>query len=284
MSFKKMRHFQQRLIVSFISIIILFTLIYFSYFPPLIPVFASIIALSIGIAQWEYYRIAQAKQYSPMIKLGITTGVIYSLSVLIATQDPIFSFLPPMTLGLTFLFGFLYFFNNDSKPLANLAITLFGVAYIAIPVSTAISINYFFPEGSLQDGRLWLVYALTTTKVTDAGAYFSGKLLGSRPLATHISPKKTIEGSIGGLASAIVISCLFSLFSPLQIGFWDSIILGTVIGVLAQIGDLGESLLKRDAGVKDSNELPGLGGMLDVLDSLIFTLPIVYFYLHLQNI
>jgi phosphatidate cytidylyltransferase len=137
----------------------------------------------------------------------------------------------------------------------------------------------------MLDGRWWLVYLLVVTKITDIGAYFIGRLWGKRRLAPVLSPKKTIEGAFGGFICAILGSLAMVYIGqefagksfPLHPS--DALWLGIVIGIFGQIGDLAESLLKRDAAAKDSNTLPGLGGILDMLDSLIFTAPIVYFYL-----
>jgi phosphatidate cytidylyltransferase len=143
-----------------------------------------------------------------------------------------------------------------------------------------------FPFGSIQDGRWWLIYVLAVTKMTDIGAYFCGKLFGKTKLAAYISPKKTIEGSLGGLIIGIVTSYVFSEGMhgwltplPMILTVSQSIWLGGITSFLAQFGDLSESLLKRDMGVKDSNQLPGVGGMLDMMDSLVFTAPFIYIYL-----
>ena len=172
--------------------------------------------------------------------------------------------------------------------MGNLAITLFGIIYLTLPISCALRINYFFPEQAAQDGRLWLAYVLLVTKMTDIGAYFCGKTLGKNKLAPSISPKKTIEGALGGLGAALITSLIFTLLAStltiFPMSFLQSIWIGIAMSVLAQLGDLSESLLKRDAGVKDSSHLPGLGGMLDIVDSLIFTLPLMYLLLKMEII
>jgi phosphatidate cytidylyltransferase len=122
--------------------------------------------------------------------------------------------------------------------------------------------------------------------MTDTGAYFTGKKFGKSKLAPHISPKKTIEGALGGMVFSLLTSLCFFFISDLfslsmQISFMESFVLGILVGVIGQIGDLIESLLKRDGGIKDSNQLPGLGGILDVVDSLIFTTPLIYFFLRI---
>jgi phosphatidate cytidylyltransferase len=284
---KNLRH---RLIVSFIALLILLIFIYLAPHPFFKPFFASFIAASIAAALWEYYQITKIKGHRPLTKIGITTSIAYTLAIFINTQYANAVLIPAFVLAIAFVICFLYFFMRESKPLDSLSVTLFGIAYLTIPLSCAVSIVYFFHDRSPQDGRWWLLYGLIVTKMTDTGAYFVGKLAGKHQLAAYISPKKTIEGAIGGVLFAVATSILIPhlasfLSSPysLPLSLFQEVYLGIMIGILAQIGDLGESLLKRDAGIKDSNQLPGLGGMLDIVDSLIFTIPMLYFFLHFQN-
>jgi phosphatidate cytidylyltransferase len=138
---------------------------------------------------------------------------------------------------------------------------------------------------ALHDGRLWLAYLVAVTKITDMGGYFMGKMWGKSKLAPHLSPGKTLIGGIAGFISAILLSLGFFLLSKyfqlesFKLNFIQAIFLGGVIGIFSQLGDLAESLLKRDAKVKDSNTIPGVGGVLDFLDSLLFTLPVLYLFL-----
>lgn len=282
MIFSQWSNLSQRLIVGSIASVFLLIVIYLAPHPFFKPVCAAAVAAVISAALWEYYQIAKAKKYSPLVKIGIGFSVLYIATVYLSTQFSAAATFPFLALSMAFLTAFLYFFCQDNNPLVNLAITVFGLVYLAIPLGFSLSILYFFPETALQDGRWWLIYAIAVTKMTDAGAFFTGKKWGKHPLATHISPKKTREGAIGGLLCAVLSSIIFSLSSTLPLTLWQSIYLGITIGLLAQIGDLGESLLKRDAGIKDSNQLPGLGGMLDIVDSLIFTIPFVYFFLRIQ--
>lgn len=291
MQIQSLSKFQQRLIMSGICITGLLVTVVFSYHPLLRYLFISGIAAMVGVAVWEYYHIANVKGYRPASWLGISGATAFVFSSYLASLSKLGTALPLIVLGTVLLLTFLALFarKNDPHPMGNLAITLFGVVYLAFPLSCILMINYFFfPEGT-QDGRLWLIYALALTKMTDTGAYFTGKTLGRTPLASDLSPKKTIEGAIGGMALALAASVsipfLFSLFFPSSafiLPFGHQVFLGVVIGALAQVGDLAESLLKRDAGVKDSNQLPGLGGILDMVDSLIFTLPLFYFFLFVQ--
>ena len=131
-------------------------------------------------------------------------------------------------------------------------------------------------------GRSWLLFALLTTFATDSGAYFVGRLTGRHKMAPNLSPGKTWEGAAGGLAAALIAALLLSLLPPqylnLGLDWWLPALIGLAVGIAAQGGDLLESALKRFAGVKDAGALfPGHGGMLDRLDSLLLTLPLVYY-------
>ena len=128
-------------------------------------------------------------------------------------------------------------------------------------------------------------FLILVAKSQDLGAYIIGSLLGRRPLLKAVSPKKSVEGSLGGILFSIGFALLFrSLLHELN--FAQIVVIGFVLGVIGQLGDLFESLLKRDCSVKDSGRLiPGMGGILDVIDSLIFTAPVFYLYITmLKNI
>lgn len=282
--------FKQRLIYGGIGILILCFAVYFSYSPTLKYVFLLFNIALITSALWEYYHLAEQKGFQPLVSLGLGCSIAFVIAVFISHQLQSWHFLPHLILFITLVLGFLAYFNKSINPLNNLAITLFGIAYLTIPLSFAIKINYFNFTSPFDDGRLWLAYIIAVTKVTDIGAYIIGKNYGKAKLLPHISPKKTVAGSIGGFGAAILTSLLFygyiNYLSPtpesLTITFFQSLWLGAVISILAQFGDLAESVLKRDAGVKDSSYLPGLGGLLDVVDSLVFTLPLMYFILKMR--
>lgn len=283
------RNFKYRLLAGIATIVVVLLCIYFSHYSWGKPIFVALTAGFILTALWEFYHIAQAKGYHPLSKIGIISTLIYLISVFWLTQSSMASGWPEAVLGLTMISSFLYYFIKGTDPFVNLALTLFGIFYLTLPLSCFILINYFFPEKSYHDGRWWLLYLLLVTKITDTGAYFCGKSFGSSKLAPYISPKKTWEGALGGTIIALLTSVglyyATSIYphSPLGITFWQSIYLGVIVSLFAQLGDLAESLLKRDVGVKDSNHLPGLGGMLDVLDSLVFTAPLLYIFMKMTQ-
>lgn len=280
----------QRLIVSSIAIIVLFFAIWFSFHPVLSVLAPLLTALITLLAAKEYYEIAALKGLAPKAKLGLSLGAAYIAAMYLNLRSDHLAYLPLSMLIVGLVATFLAFFRSGEKPLVNISLTLFALIYLVIPLSTLLQINYFFPPDSKQDGRYWIFYLLAVTYITDSSALFFGKTLGKTKLAPYISPKKTWEGAIGGYFTAVGVSLVFYLVAnkvndpiPMQITFAGSLILGTVLSLLAQIGDLAESLLKRDVGVKDSSKIPGLGGVLDVVDSLIFSAPLLFLFLKIQN-
>ncbi len=287
----QLSHLQQRLIVGGLSAFLVIFLISMAPYPYFRPLFALITSSIIATAVWEYYSIANTKGYQPLDKIGITSTFIYIFAIFLATQFPTLQFLPEMILWLTLLIFFINYFVTGPSPFINLAISVFAIAYLTIPLATLINIVYL-PQDSVQDGRWWLIYLIVVTKMTDTGAFFFGKKFGKHKLAPYISPGKTWEGAIGGFITAIASSFLLYLILqliyeklPIDLSLTLCLTLSGILSIVAQFGDLAESLLKRDVGVKDSNPIvPGLGGMLDVVDSLVFTAPLMYIYLKLQTI
>ncbi len=280
MKLTKIRDLNRRLLTSTIVIIIAGLLIAFSPYSWVGLLVAGVIAALAGIAVWEYVQLAQAKNFHPNSKLMIIVTVIEVFAFYFAQRHATAPQLPLVILFMSVITFFLAHFRHSYKALAQVAMELFGVCYVAIPLCFMLGILY--PYHVEQDGRWWLAYLIVVTKITDVGGYFVGRLWGKKKLAPLLSPKKTVEGAVAGFFCAIIasvsLSKLGSWVNGFNLGFFQSLWLGALIGILGQIGDLAESLLKRDAFVKDSNSLPGLGGILDMVDSLLLTTPIVYFY------
>jgi len=176
---------------------------------------------------------------------------------------------------------------RDDEPLRTMAYTLFGLLYVLWLYNFITKIVYVTPrtlDGRVT-GQFYVFYCIAITKFSDMGAYLTGSLIGRHPLVPHISPKKTWEGFFGALAFSLLASLgLFALMpGHLSVLNWThAAVLGLLLGFAAVIGDLAESIIKRSTGVKDSgNMLPGIGGALDLIDSLLFTAPLLFFYLRL---
>lgn len=280
---------QQRLIISGLSLFFSLFAILSSHHPKFELFFVITIAAVISGALWEFYNIAKAKQSQPLVKIGIIGTIFYVCAVYLYAQRPHLQMLPEIVLALTLIAAFIYYFIKGSDPFVNLAVTSFGLLYLTIPLSCLIYINYF-SSATVTDGRWALLYLLFVSKMTDTAAFFVGKKIGQNKLTPYISPKKTWEGAIGGFLGALLMSLIFYVIlqffntPPFELTFFQSIWLAAFISIAAQFGDLAESLLKRDVGIKDSSGIPGLGGMLDIVDSLIFTAPLMYFFLKITAI
>jgi phosphatidate cytidylyltransferase len=267
-----MNDFFRRIIVSSISIAVVIALLYFAFHPILQYGVAAIVAALAGIAVWEYEQFVKAKGGQMIMPALIVLTIAVVFAFFFAAQDPSLESLPIIIFFIGFLVLFALHFGEKNGAIVDLSVSSFGLLYIAVPMGMILGILY---QPGI-DGRWWVAYLLVVTKITDIGAYFAGSLWGRRKLAPAISPKKTIEGAIFGLACALFASFVFHF----QLNTAEWIFLGLVLGIVGQFGDLSESLLKRDANKKDSNALPGLGGVLDAVDSILFNATIVYIYLY----
>ncbi|MCX7712668.1 MAG: phosphatidate cytidylyltransferase [Chthoniobacterales bacterium] len=176
---------------------------------------------------------------------------------------------------------------RGTHTLEALANTLFGLFYIPFLFNFLTKTVYLTPrlENGALSGQFYVLYVVCVTKFSDMGAYVVGMLFGRHPCVTHISPRKTWEGLGGAIFGAFLGS--FLLFFLLRerlalLTVVDFVLLPLMLGAAAIVGDLAESVLKRSAGIKDSGGvLPGIGGVLDLIDSVLFTAPMFYFYLRL---
>jgi len=172
-----------------------------------------------------------------------------------------------------------FFSRSNTAGILAIATTLFGLMYVPWLLNFIQKIN-FFPG---VDGHYYLLYFVLITKFSDTGAYSVGSLIGRHKMIPRISPGKTWEGFGGAILFSTLASLLFNRFlghKMFGMTWQHSIVLGIILSVSAVVGDLIESLFKREAGVKDSGKLfPGIGGILDLLDSLLFNAPIMYLYL-----
>lgn len=274
-----MKDLSRRLSVSSVWIAVTLCLIIFAYHPLFQYVVAVAVAALTGIAIWEYEQFAKAKGGNMILPALIVLAMAEVLSFFFAAHGHMWEKLPIIVFFIAFLILFALHFKEKDGAIVDLAVSSFGLLYIAVPMGMLLGILYL----PTVDGRWWVLYLLVVTKITDAGAYFGGSLWGRTKLAPNISPKKTIEGALFGLLCGILASYVFHLLSshagPFHLGTREWIFLGLVLGIVGQFGDLSESLLKRDANMKDSNTLPGLGGVLDLIDSILFNATIIYIYL-----
>jgi phosphatidate cytidylyltransferase len=203
-----------------------------------------------------------------------TLGVIFTLSFIADAYfaEPIVTeILIPTAVALPLFW--LLVRSRGEKTLANWLWTVGGIFYIGW------MLGHFIPLRELEQGRDWVILALFTTFAADSTAYLIGRAWGRHLMVPKISPGKTWEGTFAGLIAGIVAAIALNAILGLPIGYGQVSLLGFLIAVLAYAGDLVESMLKRRAGVKDSGRLiPGHGGILDRLDSVVFTVVLVYYY------
>ncbi len=214
----------------------------------------------------EFLTLAEKKGLVINRGLGLFFGAVFPLVHNLSLDSLIFVFAS--------LSIFMFNFNRKlrEQALVSTAVTVFGLMYVAWFLSFLVKLRF------LPDGAEWVFYTIFIVKMGDAAAYFVGKTFGRRKLVEHISPKKSVEGAAAGFVTTVLCSVGSLLYLP-DVGFTHFLILGIAVALLAELGDLAESLIKRDVGVKDSGQIPGLGGVLDILDSLLLSAPFVYCYI-----
>lgn len=227
----------------------------------------------------EFYLLTMQAGYSPQMITGmIYGGIVFILSYLIANNSfsaKLFFLLIP----LLFSIQVYELFRQKENPFANIALTIFGILYIAVPFSM---LNFFVfkynSHGMTYDFSL-LMSIFVFIWSSDSGAYLFGVKFGRNKLLERISPKKSWEGFLGGLFTAVVAAWALSRMFT-QYNLPVLIILAVVTVIAGTLGDLVESMIKRSAGVKDSGQfMPGHGGLLDRFDSLLLASPIIFFVL-----
>ena len=242
--------------------------------------FFSIVLTIIGlISVYEFYHIvAQAKAKPLLIPGLIGTALFISLP-----HFELRLFLPLLLTSMVVVpLSFLIYSPQKQVAFSRWVWTIAGVIYIGWLLSYLVSLRNGIPPLKIDDtaGRNWLLYALLATFASDSTAFFIGNWLGRHRLCHEVSPRKSCEGAIGGMIGAVIISLLFTLNSPLALSInpWLAVLIGILASVFGQLGDLVESLLKRNMGVKDSSHLiPGHGGLLDRIDSVVFAVITVYY-------
>jgi len=188
----------------------------------------------------------------------------------------------PLVMSLAVVFTLLWFLFGveRARPTANIGVTLLGVCWVGFLGSFA-PLMLRYPH---REGVAFLLGTVLTVAANDVGALFGGRQFGRTPLSGEISPNKTWEGWASGLAvSVVVCAAVVSRIHPW--GFWSAILLALVVSVIGPLGDLAESMIKRDLNLKDMGSfLPGHGGVLDRFDALLFVLPAVYYLVELLNL
>lgn len=235
--------------------------------------FSLTIAAVAGVTLWEFYRAVFGSPVQRLVRLMAIAGIGLSPLIVVAVYVGGMVHLPLiLALDLVLVSGLtLPIFKNDSLAPHLVGKQVLGLVYIPLSLSFLVLLR------QQTDGAQWVLWVLCIVAANDTGAYYAGTYLGRRKLCPWVSPKKTIEGGIGGLLAAILVALVLKavLLGPPAI--LPCVVFALTIGVAGQVGDLFASEFKRSAGIKDSGSLlPGHGGFLDRLDALLFASPLAY--------
>lgn len=242
--------------------------------------FALLFAAVVVWALFEFYSLVKTKDIHPQKYIGVLFGVLLFLAIFQNARNYLhfgfFILLIPATAGIFLL----ELFRNKPNPFQNIAFTLLGILYIAVPFSLLCYLVY--PDYiTLKYNPEILIGYFVLIWTSDTGAYLTGITFGKHPLFKRISPKKSWEGFIGGTILTIIVAWVVSMFSH-EINLYQWLVVALIIAIFGVLGDLVESMLKRSLDVKDSgNFLPGHGGILDRFDSLIISSPFVFTFISL---
>jgi phosphatidate cytidylyltransferase len=268
-----------RVVTAVVGIPVLLAFVYFDFEADTewfsqVPLLIVAVGAAAALGAWEFYRLGTHAEARPLTLFGVIWAVLFVVAALFQVDWATASLLASAAvLPLVWLI----IFRRDTW-LQSWGWTVTGILYMGW------MLGHYVMLRQLDHGRELVMLALFTTFACDTSAYFVGRAWGKHHMTPTISPHKTWEGAAGGFAGAV--AAALALHFLLNLGGWslplsrlEVVGVGCLIGVMAQVGDILESLLKRRAGVKDSgNLLPGHGGVLDRIDSLVFTGVIVYYF------
>ena len=262
---------KDRVIVAAICLPFLFIILFFlpAY------VFATLVSLICAISAYELQTAIWGEGNARICIYAAFSAALIPIGAYFEAGAMVFQAVFLVLMSLLFVEAILVFRSKRQISFAKILVTLFGGAIIPMMLSSLISLK------TMPEGRLLVLLPVITAFSTDAGAYFTGKLLGKRKAFPLVSPKKTVEGCVGGLAAGVASTVLYGAVLVLTtfhgVVFWALILYGFIGGFLTELGDLAFSLVKREYNIKDYGSLlPGHGGMLDRFDSMIFTAPAIY--------
>ena len=262
-----------RVITAAFALPVIFAIIWFG--GPLVSIAVAAIAV-VGVL--EFYTLLSMRWRSPatLIGLGLTALFLIGAAFFLIGAAFFAQVVLPVLAAATVVLclGVLYLKQRQQlKFVGPVMWGGLGAFLIAWPLC------HFILLRDLLEGRYWVFYSLATVFAADTGAYFVGKAVGRHKLAPRISPNKTMEGAGGGIAAAVVLGTLAHSLMGLPGALAPIIVLSAIVALVSMLGDLAESYLKRRVGAKESGKLlPGHGGVLDRLDSVVFAVPLVYYY------
>ena len=250
------------------------------------PTLATLLAIVAALAAWEFCRIARASGAQPFDAVAIIASAAVPLIVYGVHLRVLAPTWTHAAIAVLAVFAATIFLRGvGGRPMLAAATTVFCVAYVGL-IAYVFELRFNDYVVDARGGTVLVMLPVLLTWATDVGAYTVGRTMGSRKLIPSVSPGKTVEGSVGGLVLSVIVGWFYVAFllhpyAQLALRPMATLLFAVTISVVAQIGDLAESLVKREGGVKDSSTLiPGHGGVLDRIDSLLFVLPVAALLLH----
>lgn len=257
--------FSQRIMVALIGIPLILFLIHLGSIP-----FLCLVLLIVILGLREFYNLVQHHGFIPFKLIGIITALLLVIAVYLNVDTRIL-----FTILILILFLIRLYTCKIEGAILDISITVLGVFYVGLLISYLISLRQL-PYW----GKEYTYLVFITTWSVDNGAYVIGMTMGKHKAIPQISPHKSTEGMIGGVIGGFLAVFLAKWWFIPHLDYIHCLGIGLTLGIIGQLGDLGESLLKRDAQVKDAGKvLPGHGGILDRFDSLLFTAPVLYYYI-----
>lgn len=273
-----MREFPKRVLVAVVLIPIVLGCVWAGG-----PALVTMLALAAGLAAWEFYRLALARGVHALSAPGIVLSAL--IPVMVHARYLGF-WVPPVSLVamlVPLLLTIALFARGASgSPMAAVGATLTGVVYTGGMLSFGYALRYHEFTVGARAGTALVMLPVVVTWLSDSGAYFFGRRFGRARLMPTVSPGKTWAGAYGAVLTSVLTTWAYAAlvlpsWAHLTMGVTGILVVGVALSLAAQVGDLAESMFKREAGVKDSSSLiPGHGGVLDRVDSLLFTLPVGY--------
>lgn len=275
-----MSNFNERLLTGILFVVVLLGSIYQSELASSILFFVIIL-----LCQREFYAFFKGSVIKPQSLVGILGGLGFFLASAIAFQASLTFNTLFLIVPLIFIVFVFELFRNREEPIANIGYTILGIIYVAVPFTLLHQISYYndFQFGNTYNYEVLIGYFFILW-ANDTGAYLVGRKFGQTKLFERISPKKTWEGSLGGVFFGLLLGYVNSqIFEGLDTLTW--MILALIVVIFGSLGDLVESLFKRSLGIKDSGKiLPGHGGVLDRFDGIFISAPMVYTFLKVLSI
>jgi phosphatidate cytidylyltransferase len=273
---------KKRVLTAAVAIPILYVIV--QYLSPFY--FFLLVLAGVMVGLYEFYRMFKNSGYHPQTAVGMLAGaVVVSGFYIGAVSDHrvaeiAYVFAPDVMVALAFVVALLFrlFSERDSNgAMVDVALTFTGVIYVAWLSAYVVLLRAWNAGGA--DGRHLVFFLFLVTWATDSGAYYIGSSLGRHKLYRKISPKKSVEGAVGGLVFAVLMAVACKYWFCTELHIHDALVLGGIMGVVGQVGDLAESMIKRSARIKDSGGIfPGHGGYLDRVDSMLLNAPALYYY------